>query len=115
MRPESDYTSRARRFVLRFPILNYLLTQMNFWIVANTLLAIIVYLSNKSILVSFSLSTVTSIWPNILIGLITGFLSGIAFGLMDYFFDKQFFRNMALGKIIVMKAVLVNHSDHFNF
>lgn len=106
MRPDSDYTSRARRFVLRFPILNYLLTQINFWMVANTLLGIIVYLSNQSLLISFSLASTNSMWPNVLIGLITGFLSGISFGLMDYFFDKQFFRNMALGKIIIMKATL---------
>lgn len=43
---------------------------------------------------------------NILAGGITGLLYGSALGLLDYFFDRQFFRNKPLGKVIVLKAFL---------
>ncbi|RZK54257.1 MAG: adenylate/guanylate cyclase domain-containing protein [Pedobacter sp.] len=55
---------------------------------------------------SMSVKIETSIWPVILAGAITGFLYGYALGLLDYFSEKQFFRNKPLGKIIVLKSFI---------
>ncbi|MCY7311366.1 MAG: hypothetical protein LH619_11355 [Chitinophagaceae bacterium] len=41
--PHLDYSGRAIRFVNRFPVLNGLLTQINFWIIANLILAVLLH------------------------------------------------------------------------
>jgi len=106
MKDRLDYTTGARRFAIQHPLLSHAFTQAGFWIVAYMLLAVIVHLASVNIALSFSITIETSLWPIILVGAITGFLYGFALGLLDYFFDKQFFRNKSLGKIIILKSVM---------
>ena len=102
----SDYTTRARRFVARFPLLNNLLSQIFFWIAAFVLLIVIVHFANSAMMNSLSLPVNMGLWPNILLAVIIGFLYGASLGVLDYFFDKEFFRNKSLGKIFFFKAVI---------
>lgn len=106
MKARTDYTTGARRFAIEHPILSHAFTQAGFWLIAYTLLAVIVHLSSKNLAFSLSIQIDTSIWPVILAGAITGFLYGYALGLLDYFSEKQFFRNKPLGKIIVLKSFI---------
>jgi len=102
----ADYTTRARRFASRHPILNHVSPQVSFWITAYILLSFTVHLASVNLALSFSVQIETNPWPLLLAGGITGFLYGCALGLLDYFFDKQFFRNKPLGKIIVLKSFM---------
>ena len=101
-----NYTERARRFVARFPLLNNILVQVSFWIAAFVLLMVIIHLANSSLMHSLSLPVVVRLGPNVLLAIIIGMLYGASIGLLDYFFDKEFFRNKSLGKIIFLKAIV---------
>lgn len=48
-----DYTSSARKFTARFPILSYLGIQINFWIIANIFLCVLMHLQSLSISESY--------------------------------------------------------------
>ena len=102
----SDYTTRARRFVARFPLLNKMLSQVIFWIAAFVLLFVIIHFANSALLHSLSVPMEMRLWPNILLAIIMGMLYGASLGILDYFFDKEFFRNKSLGKIIFFKSVI---------
>jgi adenylate cyclase len=102
----SDYTIRARRFAARFPLLNNMLSQAIFWIVAFILLFVISHFANSALLHSLSLPIDLLLWPNILLATIMGMLYGASLGILDYFFDKEIFRNKSLGKIIFFKSVI---------
>lgn len=106
MRNIPDYTTRARRFANQYPIWNHVFSQTGFWVAAYVLLSAIVHLSSVNLSISLSMHIETSIWPIMLAGGITGLLYGSALGLLDYFFDRQFFRNKPLGKIIVLKSFM---------
>jgi adenylate cyclase len=102
----SDYTTGARRFVARFPLFNNMLTQAIFWIAAFILLFVIIHFANSALLHSLSLPIEIRLWPNILLATIMGMLYGASLGILDYFFDKEFFRDKSLGKIIFFKSVI---------
>jgi adenylate cyclase len=102
----SDYTTRARRFDARFPLLNNIFNHVGFWVVAFVLLIVIVHLANSSMMTSLSQPVKLRLWPNILLAVIIGILYGASLGVLDYFFDKEFFRNKSLGKIFFLKAVI---------
>jgi adenylate cyclase len=55
---------------------------------------------------SLSLPIEIRLLPNIFLAIITGILYGTSLGTLDYFFDKEFFRNKSLGKIIFFKSVI---------
>ena len=101
-----DYTERARRFVARFPLLNNILVQVNFWIVAFILLIVVIYFANSALIRSLSLTVNMHLWPNVLMAIIIGILYGSSIGVLDYFFDKDFFRNKSLGKIFFLKSII---------
>jgi len=60
-----DYTTRARAIALRFPKLNHISIQVNFWTVAFFLLNAIIYLTSLSFLTSYSLPITLSFTPSI--------------------------------------------------
>ncbi len=106
MKKREDYTSRARRFAAQHQVLTYIFTQAGFWLIAYVLLAVIIHLSSLNLTPYFSNNIDMVIWPNIAVGAITGLLYGSTLGLLDYFFDRQFFRNKPLGRIILMKSLI---------
>jgi len=102
----SDYSTRARRFVARFPLLNNMLSQIFFWIAAFVLLIVIALFANSAMMNALSQPVNIGLWPNILMAVIIGVLYGASLGVLDYFFDKEFFRNKSLGKIFFFKGVI---------
>jgi adenylate cyclase len=101
-----DYTTTARRFTTRHPVLSYVLTQVNFWIIANLLLILIIHLLLLSVRESINLPGPASILPNLIMAVTVAILYGMSLGLIDVFLENQFFRKKPLGKLLLIKAVI---------
>ncbi|MBS1599082.1 MAG: adenylate/guanylate cyclase domain-containing protein [Bacteroidetes bacterium] len=106
MSKESQYTARAQRFAARFPLLTYLSIQVNFWVIANILLGVIMHLHALAMSSSMAFHYHNNIWSLVIIAIILGILYGVGLGLVDYFLDKRMFRQKPLGKIILLKTII---------
>ncbi len=106
MRERLDYTTRAIQFVGRFPMLSYVLTQINFWVIANVLLGIMVHLQSVAIGQTVTLPNPSKFWPVIFMSFIVGVIYGTCLGITDYFLDKDFFRRKPLGRIFLFKTIV---------
>lgn len=99
-----EYTTLAHRYTARFPVLTYVGTQANFWIIANALLAIIMNLQSQMISQAFKIPAPGEFGTMVLIAVILGALYGVALGLTSYYLDR-FFRKQALGKVILLRTL----------
>ena len=99
-----DYTKYARRFATRFPVLNYLLLQIFFWMFAYALLAILAHLILLA--ASPALQGQSNLKAIMIIALFFGFFNGSAVGYVSWLLEKRFFHNKAIGIIILIKAVI---------
>lgn len=106
MSKDFDYTAYAQKFTAKYPVASYVGTQINFWVVANVLLGVILYLNTLSLKATYKFGPVSGLFNYILIGAVAGFLYGAIVGLADYHLDKTVFRSKPLGKIILIKTVL---------
>jgi adenylate cyclase len=101
-----DYTERARRLWAKYPVLTYVSIQVNFWVIANLLLAVIMHLHLLQVNDTLHLPGLTSIRPVIIVPVFFGILYGTILGLVGYYLDKTFYRKRSLGKIILYNTVL---------
>ncbi len=62
------------------------------------------HLANLVFRDTISIPVAVRLWPPLVMGIIAGIIYGVALGLIDYFFDKEFFRDKPLGKIILLKS-----------
>lgn len=100
----STYTKLAGRFGTRFPILSYVLTQINFWIIAYLFLALLthfIFLTAGPLL-----HADISLKANIIIALFFGFFNGATSGFTDQIFERRFFYKRALIIVIIGKAII---------
>jgi len=95
-----DYTSYAQRFVARFPLITYIGTQVNFWVIANMLLGTILHLQ------ALRLNQDSRLAPMLGIAALSGIFYGIILGMTDYYLDKNVFKKKSLGKVILLKVVI---------
>ncbi|PKD21793.1 hypothetical protein APR41_02095 [Salegentibacter salinarum] len=102
--PKFEYTTLAQRYTARFPLLTYVGTQVNFWIMANVLLVIILNLQQRIIDQSLNTSIAVKFESILLIAIISGIFYGISLGLSGYYLDRSSFGKLPLGEIIVFKA-----------
>lgn len=100
-----EYTTLAQRYTGRFPLLTYIGTQANFWIIANALLAIVLYLHLRIINLTAPISVVVNLGPVLSIAALMGILYGVGVGISGYYLDRSFFSKFPQGKVIVLKAV----------
>jgi adenylate cyclase len=101
-----DYTTRALRFTARFPVFTVVSFQMNFWIIANMFLVVIMHLQTRLIDHAYQLSITGPLGHTLFLAAVLGALYGICLGFTDYFLDKHVLRKWPLGKLIVFKAVI---------
>lgn len=101
-----DYTQRSRRFAIRFPFLNELIIQINFWVMANIILAVLLHLMYSSVNENIKLPLAPKLGPTLSIGIIIGILYGVAMGTTEYFLEKQFFRRRSLGITFLLKTAV---------
>ncbi|HEU5289120.1 MAG TPA: adenylate/guanylate cyclase domain-containing protein [Cyclobacteriaceae bacterium] len=104
MAKRPDYTTRAITYTARFPLLTYLGTQVNFWIIANVLLVSIMHLTAIVIGQTFNVSVAGDYLHMLPMAIVLGISYGIIIGLISYYLDQRVFSKLALGKIIVLKA-----------
>lgn len=100
-----NYTTIAQRNVARFPLLTYIGTQVNFWIIANVLLVIIMYLQAHIFRQTFNTPAVGAFGSLFLTALILGILYGVTLGLIGYYLDRKIFWKLSFGKVILFKAL----------
>jgi len=104
MRKRFDYTGSLRRFAIRFPVFDYLFLQVNFWMLAYALLAVLAHLVLLSVNPEFEGQT--NLKVIMVIALFFGFFNGVASGYASWIFERKLFRNKAIGIIILSKAVI---------
>jgi adenylate cyclase len=106
MAKKFEYTTLALRYTARYPVLTYVGTQVNFWIVANILLVTILHLQSLIISQTFETPVAGSFGAMVLVAVALGVSYGVILGLTGYYLDRRFFRKQALGKVIVFKTVI---------
>lgn len=99
-----EYTTMAQGFTARFPLFAYVWTQASYWTIANLLLVVIVNLLLKIIVSQFKLPLLVSLSSLILVAVVLGILYGVSLGTSDYFLDRNYFRRLSFGKVILIKA-----------
>jgi adenylate cyclase len=105
MAKKFEYTTLAHRYTAQFPLLTYVGTQVNFWIIANLMLVSIMHMTSQMISETFQVSVTGGFAPLLWIALTLGIGYGVILGLIHYYLDQKFFRTLALGKIIVFKTL----------
>jgi adenylate cyclase len=106
MRKTSRYTTLAQRYTGQFPVLTYVGTQTNFWIVANILVALIIHFHSLMVSDATGIQLSGELGRAILVAVVLGIVYGVTLGLTTYYLDKKFFRSPALGRVIVLKALI---------
>lgn len=101
-----DYSSAARRFESRYPLLSSLMTQISFWIIANAVLGVIIHLYVRSLVAIYPLIGVQRLGPVLIFAMTLGALYGTTLGLLDHYIGKFSFQNRSIGQIILVKTVL---------
>ena len=104
MQAKLDYTAQAIRFSARFPVLTFVSHQINFWIIANVLLTVIINFHSLIIFEATGIQVSGGFASTILVAAIFGVVYGVILGLTTYYLDKKFFRKQSLGKVILLKA-----------
>jgi adenylate cyclase len=100
-----DYTTRARRIYLRFPLLSDILIQINFWVIAYIIFFILLYFISKAVTSLYPQTVKVSIGENIVVAIIAAVIFGTILGIIDFFIEKKL-RGKSLGIEILVKGVL---------
>ncbi len=100
-----DYTSGARKIAFRYPVLSYIGTQINYWILSFLLLATVIHF-NTLMINEISQSIIpVSFRSAVIISMILGMLLGIILGLLDLLVDRSRFNRLTLGTIILIRTI----------
>lgn len=105
MSEQFEYTTLANRYTAKFPMLTYVGTQVNFWIVANVLLVTLVHFLAQAIGQAFALPVGGSLGGMMLAATALGLLYGVGLGVGGYYLERNLFRKLPLGKVILFKTV----------
>jgi adenylate cyclase len=106
MSRQFEYTTLAQRYTARFPVLTYVGTQVNFWLLANALLAVIIVLYTNIISQTFEIPVSANFGTAMSVAVFLGLLYGVVLGLTGYYFDRRFLRGLTLGKVLLFKAIM---------
>lgn len=106
MARQIQYTTLAHRYTARFPTITYVGIQVNFWILANILLAIIVHLNSNIISQTLHMPVTGEFGTMLLVAVILGFLYGVGIGITGYYLDRRIFRKLPLGKVLFFKTLI---------
>jgi adenylate cyclase len=98
------YTTLAQRYTAQFPMLTYVGTQVNFWILANLLLGSIIHLHAQIVTQTFGIPLKGGFGLMAWVAVIAGFLYGVILGVVGYLLDRKLYKNQPLGKLILFKT-----------
>jgi adenylate cyclase len=103
----ASYTTLAQRYTAKFPLITYVGTQVNFWILADVLLVSILRLYMHFIAGAFDVPIVVGNFTTMFaVAVILGAIYGISIGTTEYYLDKKIFRKLSLGKILLFKTLI---------
>ncbi|MEQ8241828.1 adenylate/guanylate cyclase domain-containing protein [Fulvivirga sp.] len=106
MKPEKfEYTTMAQRYTARYPLLTYLSIQVNFWIIANVLLALVISLYSRISSLIYGIHVMMELKSMLVMAVIAGIFYGVSYGLLAHYLERRFFRNLTLGKVILLKTL----------
>ncbi len=105
MKKNFEYTTLAHRYTARFPLLTYVGTHANFWIIANILLVTTMHLQSQMIGQMYKIPVTGRLGTMILVAVILGALYGVTLGLTSYYLERKVFRKLGLGKVILFKTI----------
>ncbi len=106
MNKSLEYTVLAHRYTARYPMLTYLGTQINFWIIANLVLVTVMHFVALVISDTYQVDIAGPFTPMIWIALIFGTTHGLILGVTSYYLDQRIFRRLSIGKIILLKTAV---------
>lgn len=101
-----QYTDVARRIALKTPMLSYVMIQVAFWLMANNLMGIIIHYHSLLIARSFHLPIQSDLRSVALLASVLGILYGSILGAMHYKLERGFFRDLCLGKAIIVRLIV---------
>jgi adenylate cyclase len=101
-----SYSKGAKRFTAKHPFLSYVAIQANFWILANILLLLIVYLSIMAVAHYLHIPVSGAFGKFILLSVVLGALYGFLQGAADYYSEKKLTAKGSLGRYLVFKLML---------
>lgn len=101
-----EYTTLAHRHAAMFPRATYVGKQVNFWILANVLLATIAHFVVMIIAEIYNLNITSRFLSVLLISVILAVLYGLCLGFVGYYVEKQILRGKSLGVLIILKALI---------
>jgi adenylate cyclase len=84
----------------------YVGTQVNFWILANVLLMLIVHFFAHIVGEAFQMPVVGSFGSRLLVAVILGLLYGVGLGTTDYYLARRYLRRLPLGKMLLFKTLI---------
>lgn len=102
----NNYTFRAIRLANKYPLLTNIIKQVIFWIIAFSVLAIIIHLNTLAIYKILDRSFNITSSSSISFVLFAGVSLGISLGIIDELLDKRYFKNRTLGISILIGSLL---------
>jgi adenylate cyclase len=88
-------------------MLNFVLVQVNFWVIANIALIIIINFTILSVRNSYKLDIPVKLAPYLLLAIAVGGLFGLVTGSVEFKLDNNdMFKRKGLGKIIITKSLI---------
>ena len=100
-----DYTRLAKKFPARYPMLSYTALQINFWIWANIILVIIVYMSMMAVARCLTISMSDTIGEMFVVSVILGGIYGLFQGTADYYVENILLVKSSLGRYLIYKLL----------
>lgn len=104
MTKKFEYRTLAHRYTAQFPLLTYVGTQVNFWVLANLLLGSVIHLHAQIVTQTFAIPVKGGFGLMASVAVIAGILYGVILGVVGYYLDLKLYRNQSLGKIILFKT-----------
>lgn len=101
-----EYTTLAHRYTARFPVITYVGTQVNFWILANMLLVVIIRLYSYILSETLTTAVPEEFNTTLFVAILLGMLYGIGLGITGYYLDRKFFKKLPMGKVLLFKTLL---------
>jgi adenylate cyclase len=100
-----NYTSRAKRFALKYPLLSDIGIQIFYWVFAFLLYFILVNHISKGVASLFDLNAEVHMTENVIIAVIGAAVYGTILGLIDFYIERRFVRR-SLGLELIAKFSL---------
>jgi adenylate cyclase len=100
-----DYTTTAKKFALRYPLLADISIQIIFWIIAFLLYFLLVNYISKAVSSLFEANTVVHMSENIIIALVGAVVFGILLGIIDFYVERKL-RRRSFGLELLVKFFL---------